>query len=156
GLPKVETRDERRRAHAALLPNVGSPSGATSAESAAMTSSLGYNWSAVSTNWHANSEANHSGPRARRSSSRNAGLIRGQADAGISHRAQEGPPLAHASYHQPRLPQGVLIVTRRPPLTASIGRTAAIISSGTRLASSTRRSATLAKPRTVSSLPGKA
>lgn len=53
------------------------------------------------------------------------------------------------------MPQGVLRATRRPPLTASMGRTERYRLSGTLAASSTTRRSTAEKPRTLCSVLGR-
>lgn len=56
-------------------------------------------------------------PRARRSLSRNAGVIRGHCVAGMRMRFQRPGP-CHSLWNQPRRPKGVDNATRRPPETA--------------------------------------
>ena len=63
--------------------------------------------------------------------------------------------LREASYHHPLQPHGVLMVTKRPPETASIGEMAARNSSSIREASSAMSKATFDQPLVVFSSPGR-
>ncbi len=80
--------------------------------------------------------------------------IRGHSVAGARIRSHSGPPFAHVSQKNPRLPYGVLISHNAPSLVASIGRIARYTSSLTRDASSTSSSDTAENPRIVASVPG--
>ena len=81
--------------------------------------------------------------------------MRGHSVAGMRTRFQTLPPFSHASCHHPRRPVGVIRAMSWPPETASMGRTAAIVSSATRAASSTSSSRTALYARMVASVPGR-
>src|ERR1017187_4118217 len=128
--------------------------GSTSSVIAPSTRSLPNTLLTESPNSHKYSCRKHRSPITFRSSSKKLCLIRAHSVAGARIRSHSGPPRAHVSWKNPRLPFGVLISHNAPSLVASIGRIARYTSSLTRDASSTSNSRTAENPRIVASVPG--
>src|ERR1039458_5672985 len=127
--------------------------GSTSSVIAPSTRSLPNTLLTESPNSHKYSCRKHRSPITFRSSSKKLCLIRAHSVAGARIRSHSGPPRAHVSWKNPRLPFGVLISHNAPSLVASIGRIARYTSSLTRDASSTSNSRTAENPRIVASVP---
>src|ERR1017187_3398273 len=94
--------------------------GSTSSVIAPSTRALPNTLLAESPNSHKYSCRKHRSPITFRSSSKKLCLIRAHSVAGARIRSHSGPPRAHVSWKNPRLPFGVLISHNAPSLVASI------------------------------------